>query len=129
MEANSGMNYAVFFKFLCVISCPRALYLRTLVPNSSILQDRLLHSQLPLPLKENFPFDAQVCVDSETLTLTAKQKMYHTKELCLYDLQKIKEVLRDFTLHKDVEEMLNGQAVSLLSYLTEIIDVSVSCCS
>jgi hypothetical protein len=57
-----------------------------------------------------------------TLILKAREHMYNSRELCLYDLNKIKEVLKQFVHNDDVDGKLKTESLSLLNCLTRFID-------
>lgn len=65
--------------------------------------------------------DEPVSADLDALSVIAQENMFDTIELCLFDLGKIRDVLRHFILDEDLEETLKQKGASLLSYISKII--------
>ena len=54
--------------------------------------------------------------------LKAKQHMYNSRELCLFDLNKINEVVEHFVNNDDVNKDLKRQSSFLLNLFNRIIN-------
>lgn len=58
-----------------------------------------------------------------TSIFKANAHMYGTRELCLFDLNKIKDVLEYFVDDEDVGDKLKTESLSLLNALKRVIGV------
>ncbi|XP_028392950.1 2-oxoglutarate and iron-dependent oxygenase JMJD4-like isoform X2 [Dendronephthya gigantea] len=119
LEANSGISFATFFKFLFFIARARLHFLEKQFPENSKFREQ--YAQL-------FRFVITKPEYRETITspdISGQrpiQYMYYSRDLCLFDLVKIKDVLEKFLDHEDVQGTLKQDCTILLCCLVKTTD-------
>ena len=108
------MNFPMFFKFLCSILFGRLRFLKIQFPELANFQP--LNEQLAMLLENQFATE-ESCTPADTVLVNAKRQMYNSRELCLFDLLKIRDVLEQFVNNDDLDEKLRNVSSSLLTCL------------
>ena len=92
-----------------------------LVPRGRVINFQEQYKQLAL-LIDTESFNEQTDNCHNTRLGEAKKRMYDSHELCVFDLNKIREVLEQFVQNEDVNGKLKDECSFMLNCLARAIE-------